>query len=279
MIASSAQDAWTFVRTFNGIARRTVVISSQDVYRTYNRLRRKETGPADPIPLGEEAPLREILFPYRDESMPGVTDPDRKRRIENYDKILVERIVMHERNLPCTVLRLPAVYGPSDPQHRTFEYLKRMDDERPAILLDEEATRWRWTRGYAENVARAILLTVTDERAEGRIYNVGEPESLTEKEWIEQIAEAAGWSGMIVGLPREELPNHLQGEDLDWSRHLVSDTTRIRTELGFEEPVPREEAFERTVAWQRLHPPPHVEPAQFDYAAEDAALAKARPHG
>src|SRR5207245_1703293 len=27
--------------------------------------------------------------------------------------------------------RLPCVYGPGDYQHRTFEYLKRMDDGRP----------------------------------------------------------------------------------------------------------------------------------------------------
>jgi nucleoside-diphosphate-sugar epimerase len=273
MIASVAQDAWTYVRMFEGMARRGIVVSSQDVYRTYNRLRRKETGPPDPIPLTEEAPLREVLFPYRDEPMAAVTDAERKRRIEDYDKILVERIVMNETSLPCTVLRLPAVYGPRDPQRRMLDYLKRMEDGRPAILLDEDGARWRWTRGYAENVAQAVFLTVTDERAEGRIYNVGEPDSLTERGWIERIADAAGWSGRIVELPRDQLPSHLKVEDLDWSHHLVSDTNRIRTDLGFDEPVACEEAFHRTVAWERANPPPQIDPDRFAYEAEDAALS------
>jgi hypothetical protein len=29
----------------------------------------------------------------------------------------------------------------------------------------------------------------------------------------------------------------------------------------------------RTVEWERAHPPENVDPASFDYAAEDAALA------
>ena len=33
------------------------------------------------------------------------------------------------------------VYGPGDYQHRLFEYLKRMDDQRPAIILDEIAAQ------------------------------------------------------------------------------------------------------------------------------------------
>ena len=73
-----------------------------------------------------------------------------------------------------TVLRLPAVYGPGDYQHRLFAYVKRMDDWRPAVLLGEGMASWRWTHGYVEDMASAIALAVTDERAAERVYNVGE---------------------------------------------------------------------------------------------------------
>ena len=86
---------------------------------------------------------------------------------------------MSEPELPGTILRFPMVYGPCDRQHRTFEYLKRMDDGRPVILLDEGQAEWRWTKGYVENLALAVVLAVTDERAAGRIYHVGERETLT----------------------------------------------------------------------------------------------------
>lgn len=273
MMAGQAQEAWAFVQTFAGIANRAVVISSQDVYRAYNRLRNKEPGPPDPIPLSENAPLREKLYPYRDEPLPGADYPERRHSMDDYDKILVERIVFSEPLLPATVLRLPAVYGPNDSQHRLFKYLKRMDDRRPAILLEEKASRWRWTRGYVENAAHAIVLAVTNQQSHGKVYNVGETEALTEAEWVRQIGHAAGWNGRIVEMSNNALPAHLQ-TDYDGSHHLVADTSRIRQELGYRDLIPRQEALRETVAWERANPPSQIVISQFDYAAEDAALER-----
>lgn len=213
MIAADAQSAWTFMRTFKGITKRVVVISSEDVYRAYNRFRRKELGPPDPVPLSEDAPLRGKLFPYRSESFPGTEDPERRRSIDDYEKILVERIVMSEPDLRGTVLRLPAVYGPNDRQHRLFEHLKRMDDNRPAILMEDRAARWRWTRGYVENIAWAVVLASTHQPVKGRIYNVGEADALTQKQWVEAIGKAVGWKGEVFGVPKKQLPDHQSPQD------------------------------------------------------------------
>jgi nucleoside-diphosphate-sugar epimerase len=273
MVPASAQDAWTLMCSLRGIARRVVVISSMDVYRAYNRLLRIENGPPDPTPLAEEAPLREILYPFRgcEESKPD--DPEALRWGDDYDKILVEKIVLAEPGLPGTILRLPEVYGPFDRQHRLFPYLKRMDDERPAILLGEERARWRWPRAYVENVAHAITLAVTDERAARRIYNLAEPQALAESAWVERIGQATHWDGKVVVLPNDQLPTHLQ-ENYAWKHELVVDSARIRRELGYSEPFPQEEALRRTIAWQRANPPESFDPQQFDYEAEDKALAK-----
>jgi len=183
---------------------------------------------------------------------------------------------MGDPALPGTVLRLPAVYGPHDYHHRLFYYLKRMDDRRPAIALDEQIARWRWTRGYVENVAVAIALAVIDERAVSRVYNVGEEQALTEANWVRAIGRAADWEGEVVVVPRDRLPVSLRwwGEaamEQEWA----VDTTRIRTELGYVERIPRDEALRRTVAWERSNPPTDFPPALFDYAAEDAVLTKA----
>ena len=53
-------------------------------------------------------------------------------------------------------------------------------------------THWRATKGYVEDVARAIALAATAPGTAGRIYNVGEPDTLTELEWAERIARADG---------------------------------------------------------------------------------------
>jgi nucleoside-diphosphate-sugar epimerase len=260
MIPMNEGDARTLIRVFKGISRRIVAISSQDVYRAYDRVTRRDPGPPDRVPLTEDAPLREKLYPYEREGL------------EDYEKILVERVVMGARDLPGTVLRLPAVYGPGDYRHRLFEYLKRMDDGRPAILLGEGMASWRWTHGYVENVALAVALAVGDERAAGRVYNVGEPDPPSWADWVREIGRAAGWTGEVAVVPENLLPEHLDW-GLDTEQHWVADTGRLRRELGYRETVPRDEALRRTVEWEREHLPEKLEPASFDYAAEDAALA------
>lgn len=180
---------------------------------------------------------------------------------------------MSDPALPGSILRLPMVYGPRDRQHRLFEYLKRMDDGRPAILLDEGLANWHWTRGYMENIAAAIALVVTNERSTGCIYNVGEAEALTMAEWIRTIGQTAGWNGEVVVVPQRYLPAHLRPE-INTDQHLAADTTRIRKELGYNETVPQDEALARTIAWERAHPPDTINPEMFDYAVEDAILSK-----
>ena len=59
MIAFTRDDASAFVRVFNGVAGRAVVLSSSDVYRVMGRINRTEPGPPLAVPLDEEAPLRE----------------------------------------------------------------------------------------------------------------------------------------------------------------------------------------------------------------------------
>lgn len=271
MIPITETDAQGVVDLFRGVARRIVAVSSSDVYRAYARVNGLEPGEPDPVPLDEDAPLREQLYPYRGDMLRADDDP--RKVLDQYDKILVERVYLSVPDLPGTSLRLPMVYGPGDYQHRVFEYLKRMDDDRPAILLNEQMARWRWTRGYVENVAAAITLAVTDDRAAGRVYNVGDAPTLSTGEWIQALARAAGWHGRMVTAPDYQLPEHMKSQ-AGFEQDLVTDTTRIREELGYEELVSLEMALRRTVAWERSNPPEQYDDAQFDYAAEDAILAR-----
>jgi nucleoside-diphosphate-sugar epimerase len=186
MIAYTEADALATVKVFQGMSERLIVLSSMDVYRAYGRFLGVDASPPDPLPLTENSPLRPSLYPYRAQAR------DDHDLLYHYEKIAVEQAVLDQRDLVATVLRLPCIYGPGDYQHRTYEYLKRMDDGRSVILLGKLRSDWRWTRGYVENVAVEIALAATDERAAGQIYNVGEEQALTEAQWIESIGRAAG---------------------------------------------------------------------------------------
>jgi nucleoside-diphosphate-sugar epimerase len=257
-------DTRAAVARFAGLARRLVAISSGDVYRAYGRLLGTEPGPPLAVPLSEDAPLRETLFPYRTMAS-GPTD-----WTHHYEKILVERAVLEGR-LPGTVLRLPAVYGPGDPYHRFRPYIVRMAEHRPAILLESAVATWRWTHGYVEDVARAIVRAVTDERAAGKVYNVGEANTPTVAERIGRIGRAMGWKGKIVPLIRENIPAHLRAP-YEPQQDLATDTRRLRAELNFEEELSADEGLHRTIQWERTITESGGDPGDPEYAAEDAAL-------
>ncbi len=108
MIPVIEQDAIDVMQTFRGGARRVVAISSQDVYRAFGRVNGKESVPVEPPPITEDSPLRENLYPYRANPLRDADDP--QKWMDDYDKILVERVVMGDPELPGTVLRLPMVY-------------------------------------------------------------------------------------------------------------------------------------------------------------------------
>ena len=257
MVPYIAKSGGHGVLQFTGIARRGLVLTSCDVYRAFARLWRSEPGEPDPLPLAEESPLR------------AKSAPDRGSIQVDFDNVEVEEEVRCT-DLPVTCLRLPATYGPGDAQHRLYEYVRRMDDGRSAILIDERFADWRWVRGYVEDVGRAIALAATDERASGRVYNVAQPETYSERQWARIIADAHGWEGEIVALPPEALPESMRW-DYDARQEFVVSSERIRSELGYEEVVPVIEGLRRTIEWERANPPDAV---SIDYAAEDEALAR-----
>ncbi len=252
-----------------GRCQRYVAISSQDVYRAYDILCGRAEREPDQVPLSEDAPLRDRLFPYRGEEARPADHP--AAWMDDYDKILVERQVLSDPDIAGTVLRIPMVHGPGDRQHRPYEWIRRMQDERPAIVLEDRHASWRWTPGYVEDMGHAIALAVTNPAAANQTYNVGEAEALSVRAWIEALADDFGWKGDIVEFPRERLPESLR-QGTVFSQDLVTDTARIRDELAYSETIPRDLAISRTAQWERDNPPGDASRRSFDYAAEDRLL-------
>jgi nucleoside-diphosphate-sugar epimerase len=146
-----------------------------------------------------------------------------------------------------------------------------MADQRSAILLESAVAAWRWTHGYVEDVAEAIVRAVVDDRAAGQVYNVGEACTPTTADRVRSIGEIMGWSGTLVALSRDRLPQHLQAPYEPW-QDLTTDTRRIRDALGLERELGSMEGLRRTIEWEISNPPPSGDPGLAEYMAEDAAL-------
>jgi nucleoside-diphosphate-sugar epimerase len=244
MWAMTERDAESFVQRFRGIASRAVVVSSGDVYRAYGRLTGLEPGPPDPIPLTEDAPLRKSRYPYRK------TAPNHDHWMAQYDKVLVEQVLMQQADLPTCVVRFPAVVGPKD--HRRFQrWLQPMLRGDAELRVQDGWAQWRWTHGFAEDVAQAVVLAVAHSVSAGRIYNVGEANVPTMAERLAEFARVAGWKGHILEVPACEL-SETDRMTYDFAHHVAYDTTRIRTELGYKEVIPHEVALEQTLELERV---------------------------
>ena len=191
-----------------------------------------------------------------------------------------EREVMahHQHGHYCvTLFRYPLLYGPYQVYAPEWSVIRRILDKRPYLILPDGGLTLL-TRGYAANMAHAVLLAVDQpESSAGQIYNCGDEQVLTLRQWVEIITRTMNYKWEIVALPdavahpaRFLIP--FQGP----SYHQMMDLTKIKVELGYRDLVPVTEALPRTVRWYLEHPPAptavrtHHDP--FDYAAEDALV-------
>jgi nucleoside-diphosphate-sugar epimerase len=216
--------------------RRLTIISSGDVYATYGAFLGQEAPAPASGPTPETGALRRGRYPYRDQA----PAPDDLRH--DYDKILVEARYRDRSPVPVTILRLPMVYGPGDPQRRVASDLTRLREAPGGTLeLHPDEAAWRCTRGFVDDIAAAIALATAHPEAIGKTYNVGEPDAITTREWLAAIAQA-------IALPTRIQENPLAAPSLParWTVSLVTATDRIRRELGYVEPVGRTEAVRLT---------------------------------
>ncbi len=276
MRSMTESDARAVLDAVRGIADRILAVSSMDVYRAYGRLHGTEPGPPLQPPFGEDSPLREKLYPYRDHTSAVIAQ--RPAWLGEYDKILVERTVLGDDGIAGTVVRFPMVHGERDEQRRFYPLWKRIVDGRTAILMSAGSAAHRASRTHVDNAAHAVVVAATDDRARGRIYNVGDADPMAWIDWARLVATQLKWTGEFVVAPSAQMPTRLRDPRPDvWDHHLVSETSRIRRELGYREVVGREEGLARALAWYAESPLPDPPAApDVDYAAEDEALVTIR---
>jgi nucleoside-diphosphate-sugar epimerase len=216
MIPMGEIDARAVIDAFRGRAQRLVCVSSGDVYRAYGRFTGLEPGPVETGLLTEDSPLRSVLYPYRTKAK-STSD-----LAYYYDKILVERLALEAPDLPATILRLPKVYGPSD------------NADLATVRQFHDHPQWRWTHGYVENIAHAIVLAAMHPLAARRRYNVGEEYTPTVAERLQFLPASTNEASVPI--------------EANFAQDLVYDTRRIREELGYREPVSYGEGIRRSLA-------------------------------
>jgi len=249
--AATRDEASNFLEVFSGEVASTVVTSNTNVYLAHARFRKTEPGPALAVPIMENSDLR--AEPLLGEE-PG-------------DKLEVEEVLLSSK-VPCTVLRCAPTYGPSDFLRRFYPMIVRMVDQRPFVLVGSLQAEWLCTHLYVDNAAHAIALAATSPCEKHRIYNVGEANTPTTKERLENLGTVLDWEGVVKVVADSQLPDYLNTPG-DFSQDLQIDSSAIRKDLGYRELGDYYEDLAEAAEWYRLNPPRSMAGKVFSYEAED----------
>jgi nucleoside-diphosphate-sugar epimerase len=179
-----------------------------------------------------------------------------------------ETLLTRHPDLPWTVVRPPAVFGPGDHTLRIAAYIQRVADggqllvpaetyERPANLA------WVKDIGFACALACDVRKDATH-----KAYNAAF-DTVSLRDLVEGIARALGMSARMHPVPFAELPDGASPYGPDPRRHAGCEISRARKELGFE-PSALEDALAETLAWYRVARPSH---RGYENRKQELALA------
>jgi len=265
-------------RIYETIARRgfpvqkIVVASSQAVYgegkyrcqmhgiqypetRSVEQLRRHQWDPTcrqcgralEPLPT-DEASAKQGSTPYAISKYAG------ERLAMSYGRKL---------GIPTVALRYAVGYGPRQSVHNAYVgpisiFSMRLLNNLPPVVYEDGRQLRDWI--FVEDVARANLFVVEDERTDFEAYNVGTGTPTPVREIADLVAQHLG----------KNVPPRIAGEFRPGdTRHLIHDVTKLKA-LGFAAQTPLAEGVRRYLDWLL-----GLERVEDPYSALEARLRRA----
>jgi dTDP-L-rhamnose 4-epimerase len=233
--------------------RKVVAASSQAIYGE-GMYRCPEHGSVQPAMRSLERLRRcrwEPTCPHCDAELSATLTPETARWNGEtpyaVSKLAEERTVIGMGNrlaIPTVALRYAVTYGPRQSVFNPYTgivsiFSTLLLNDVPGVVYEDGSQTRDFT--FVDDIARANVLVMDDDRADGRVFNVGRGVPVTVVELIEKLSAAYERS------PVYDLPGEFRPGDV---RHLVHDATEIR-DLGWEARIPLEIGLERVADWIR----------------------------
>jgi len=179
-----------------------------------------------------------------------------------------ETMLARESDLPWTVIRPPAVFGPADHSLRIAAYIQRVEDGGPVLVPVESYERqaglaWVKDIGYACALACDLRKDLMH-----RAFNAAF-DGVSLRDLVEGISNAMGRPVRLHPMPFAELPEGASPYGPDPRRSAGYVLDMARRDLGFE-PSALEDALAETLAWYRVARPSHP---GYANRAKELALA------
>ncbi len=146
--------------------------------------------------------------------------------------------------LSYTILRYPNVYGPRQDPHGEAGVVaifstQMLSGIQPTIFGDGSKTR---DYVHVQDIVRANLLAL-ERGGDGRIYNLGAGREVSDREIFDAVRQAL--RGEVEPLYASKRPGEIE--------RMCLDSSRAKTELGWEPTIPLEEGIRQTVEYYRTN--------------------------
>jgi len=112
-----------------------------------------------------------------------------------------ERLLFRMGGLPLVTFRPPFVYGPRQPFYREQFFWDRLRAGRPIMIPGDGHRLMQFV--YVTDLVQALVRSLTEARAVGEAFNIADPKPITQVEFAEKLAKAAGLDANLVRVPRD----------------------------------------------------------------------------
>ena len=196
-------------------------------------------------------------------------------------KVAIEDMLLEQTDIPATILRPCAIYGPGDTQCREWFFIKRILDGRASVVLaDEGETVFHTTSVH--NLAELVRLA-TEKPVHGA-FNCGDPDPPNTRRIARSIATVMGHDWQEVRPPPAMTTTWEFRNPWGGFRPLLVAMDKAQDELGYEPATTYDEAIVETVEWvieatrdrdwrEVLPKAADYMANKFNYEAEDAFIA------
>lgn len=180
-------------------------------------------------------------------------------------KLEGEKIVLaHSKNMPVTVIRPPAVYGPRDRDLLVFFKMVKSG-------VIPYWGKCYYSFLYVEDLINGIILSALSKDAEGEIFFMSDGNIYSTDDIIEAISDALQRRPIKLNIPKFVMPllgfisekakgarkgvSIINTDKIKEMRHSqwICDTTRATERLKFEPKVKIKEGTKWTADWYRIH--------------------------
>jgi nucleoside-diphosphate-sugar epimerase len=192
-----------------------------------------------------DGPLRRFVFAststvYGEHESGDETSPTRPSTAYGVTKLAAEnlcRAYAETHGVPVVTLRYSSVYGPRQRPDMSFHrFIQALTADKP-ILVSSNGHHGHGSLYVADCVRATIAAT---NAPPGEVYNVGASESVSVRKVLRKLEVLAGHPAKVK-LKRQ----------LNDSRDTVTNTTKLRTHLGWEPITSLDEGLARQWEWQK----------------------------